>query len=114
LSALPTTARHMGIYWDISAGANFMLSASDGTTQTTVDTTVPVDTARHILRIIWTGELTGSLQLLTAAGANEGTGQTVAAFNGTSGASHEIHWFVQAEAGGAVALTAYPYRVAWS
>lgn len=114
LTALPTTARHLGIYWDISAGANFMLTSANGTTQVTTDTTVAVDTAIHILRITWTGEDTATLQLYTAAGATEGTGQTVAAFNGASGNSHEIHWFVQAEAGGARVLTSYQYRVAWS
>lgn len=114
LTALPTTARHLGVYWDISAGANFMLTASDGTTQTTVDTTIAVDTAVHILRITWTGEDAATLQLYTAAGATEGTGQTVSAFNGSSGVSHEIHWFVQTETTAAKTLILYPYRVAWS
>lgn len=114
LSALPTTARHLGIYCDISAGANFMLSASDGTTQTAVDTTVAVDTAIHILRIRWTAEDTAALQLLTAAGATEGTGQAVAAFNGASGVSHEIHWFIETEAAAAKTMRVYPWRIAWT
>jgi len=113
INALPTTARHLGVYWDISAGANYMLTSSNGTTQVTVDTTIPVDTAIHILRIDWTGEDAATLQLLTAAGATEGTGATVTAFNGTSANAHELTWFVQAEAGGAVVLTYYPWRVSW-
>ena len=114
LTALPTTARHLGIYCDISAGANFMLTSSNGTTQVTTDTLIPVDTAAHILRIIWTGEDAATLQLYTAAGATEGTGQTVAAFNLTSGNSHEIHWFIQTEAAAAKTMVVHPYRVAWS
>lgn len=114
LTALPTTARHMGVYWDISAGANFTLTAADGTTQSTIGTTVAVDTNIHILRITWTGEDAATLQLYTAAGATEGTGQTVAAFNGTTGQSHELHFFVQAEAGGARLLRVYQYRIAWT
>lgn len=114
LTALPTTARHLGLYVDISAGANYMLTAADGTTQTTVDTTIAVDTAIHILRIIWTGEDAATLQLLTAAGATEGTGQTVAAFNGASGASHQIHWFVQTETTAAKTMRVYPWRIAWT
>lgn len=114
LTALPTTARHMGVFWNISAGANFTLSASDGTTQTTVATGTAVSTAVFILRITWTGEDAATLQLYTAAGATSGTGQTVAAFNGAVGASHEIHWFVQTEAAAAKVMRVYPYRVAWT
>lgn len=114
LTVLPTTARHLAVYWDISAGANFMISSSNGTTQVTTNTTIAVDTNVHILRIIWTGEDAATIQLLTAAGASEGTGQTVTAFNGTSGNSHEIHWFVQTEAAAAKVLRVYPYRVAWT
>lgn len=114
LTALPTTARHLGVYWDISAGANYMLTSSNGTTQVTVDTTVPVDTSIHILQINWTAENAATIKLMTAAGADEGTGATVTAFNLTSGNSHELHWFVQAEAGGAVVLTGYPWMVKWT
>lgn len=114
LTALPTTARHMGVYFDKSAGDNWMLTAADGTTQTTVDTTVAATTAIFILRILWTGEDAATLQLLTAAGATSGTGQTVAAFNGASGASHEIVWFVQTETTAAKVMRVYPYRVYWS
>ena len=113
LTALPTTARHMGVYWDVSAGANYMLTASNGTTQVTVDTTVPVDTAAHILRIFWTGENSATLQLYSAAGVTQGTGQTVAAFNLTTGASHEMHWFVQTETTAAKTMYVYPWRAAW-
>lgn len=114
LTALPTTARHLGIYWDISAGANYMLTSSDGTTQTTVDTTIPVDTSIHILRILWTGENVATLTLLTAAGAAQGTAKNVTAFNGTSGVFHEVHFFIQAEAGGAKVLQVYPFMIKWS
>ena len=91
-----------------------MLSSSDGTTQTTVDTTIPLDTAAHILRIIWTGEDAATLQLYTAAGASEGTGKTVTALNGTSGNSHEIHWFIQTETTAAKVLRVFPWRVVWT
>lgn len=114
LTALPTTARHLGVYWDKSAGNNFMLSSSDGTTQTTVDTTTAFSTAGFILRINWTGEDAATLTLLTAAGAASGTAATVTAFNGASAASHEIHWFVQTETTAAKSLNIYPWRIAWT
>ena len=114
LTGLPTTARHLGLYVDISVGANYMLSSSDGTAQTTVDTTIPVDTNIHILRITWTGEDAATLQLYTAAGVAEGTGKTVTAFNVASGASHDIHWFVHIETNSAKTMRVYPYRVAWT
>lgn len=114
LTALPTTARHLGVYWDISAGANFMLTSSNGTTQVTVDTTTAVSTSIFILRITWTGEDAATIALLTAAGAASGTAQTVTAFNGAAGASHEIHWFVQTETTAAKVLRVYPWRVVWT
>lgn len=114
LTALPTTARHMGVYWDISAGANFTMTSGNNSAQVTTDTTIPVDTAVHIMRIIWTAEDVATLQLYSVAGATQGTGQTVAAFNGASGVSHEIVWFVQTEATAAKTLRAYPWRVAWT
>lgn len=114
LTALPTTARHLGVYWDKSAGNNFMLSSSDGTTQTTVDTTTAFSTALFNLRIIWTAEDAATLQLYTAAGAASGTGATVTAFNGSSAASHEIHWFVQTETNAGKSLQIYPWRIAWA
>lgn len=114
LTALPTTARHLGLYWDISAGANYMLSSSDGTTQTTVDTTIAVSTTIRILKISWTAEDAATLQLYTLAGATAGTGATVSAFNGTSAVSHEIHWFVQTETNAAKGLTVYPWVIQWS
>lgn len=114
ITALPTTSRHAGLYWDISAGANFMLSSADGTTQSTTDTTIPVDTNPHILRITWTGEDAAQLQLMTAAGANEGTARTVTALNGSNGTPFEIHWFVQTEGAAAKTLRIYGYRVLWT
>ncbi len=43
LSALPTTVRSLGIFWDLSANANFFLTSANGTTQVTTDTTIAAD-----------------------------------------------------------------------
>lgn len=114
IAAAPTTGRHIGMYVDISAGANFVLTSANGTTQVTTDTTIPVDTAAHILRMTWTGEDAATLQLLSAAGAVQGTSQTVAAFNGTTGNSYVLHWFVETEAAAAKTMRVYPYSIKWT
>lgn len=114
LTNLPTTVRHLGVYYDASAGANFMLSSANGTTQSTTDTTVAADTNVHILRVIWTAEDVATIRILTAAGAAEGVTKTVAALNGTAAQSYELHWFVQTETNAAKTLVLYPWRVAWS
>lgn len=112
LTALPTTARHMGIYWDASAQANFRLTSSNATTQVDTDTTIALDTAVHILHIIWTGEDAATLEMLNAAGAVQST-IAVTAFNLTAGTSHQLHWFIQTETGAAT-LRSYPWRAKWT
>lgn len=117
LTAPPTTTRHMGVYWDISAGANFMLTSANGTTQVTTDTLDTVDVNKKILRITWTGEDTATIELLTAAGAlsTASATQTVAALNGSSDISYELHWFAEVESGAAARqLNVYGWRAKWT
>lgn len=95
LAALPTTAGHMGIYWDISVGANFILSSADGTTQSTTDTTIAVDDAIHTLHIRWTGQNAAILELMDTTNIIQGTTRTVTALNSLN--TGFIHSFVQTE-----------------
>ena len=41
-TTLPTTTLGAGVYWDTTAGNNFMLTSADGSTQTTTDTGEPI------------------------------------------------------------------------
>lgn len=116
LAAPPTTARHMGVYWDRSANTDFLITSADGTTQSTTDTNDTVDTQRHILRITWTGADTAVIDLLTGAGAlgTATSTQAVAALNGASEVSYEMHWFVETETTAAKQLNAYGWRAKWT
>lgn len=55
-TALPTTERHLGIFFNASAGSNWILSSADGTTQVTTDTGIAAAAATTVtVRITQTG-----------------------------------------------------------
>ena len=110
ISALPTTARHMGIFWDRSAGANFTLTSADGTTQSTTGTGDAIDTgANHRIRITQTGLDSATIQYYE--GVNDATAtatQTVSAY----GVNNSIlHFFVQTEAAATRGIRVNEWRV---
>ncbi len=93
LTELPTTTPHMGVYYDLSEGPNFILSSSDGTTQSTTDTNVAVTTSDYSLTINWTGFNEASITF-NPGSANQAR-HTVTALN-----SYDVglvHFFVQSE-----------------
>jgi len=93
LTELPTITPHMGVYYDISAGPNFVLSSSDGNTQSVTDTNIPVTFGDRSLSIDWTGFNEGTITF--KPGAPDEASQTVTALN-----SYDVglvHFFVQSE-----------------
>lgn len=107
LTALPTTVRHLGVYWDTSAGANYMLTSANGTTQVTTDTGIAVGTTPtnpNRLEIVWNGLDSATINFYTGtSGSSYSTlvkTQTVTAFGAGVAATFEntIHFFVQSEA----------------
>ena len=97
LSALPTTAAHMGVFWDRSADTDYFLTSGNGSAQVTTDTGSTVQTSQRRLRITWTDldtavlELFSGTDLLTSVGTQNIT---------DLGANElcQIHFFVQTEA----------------
>lgn len=66
ITALPTTAKHMGVYLDTGVSNNFKLSSADGTTQTTTDTGIAVAAnTLYRISIIWTGGDSATLNFYT-------------------------------------------------
>lgn len=63
LSAVPSTASHMGILMNPTNNANFVLSSSDGTTQTTTDTGRAIDNKLYLLDILWNGNNSATISL---------------------------------------------------
>ncbi|MDE1767424.1 MAG: hypothetical protein KGI27_14295 [Thaumarchaeota archaeon] len=109
LTAVPTTARHMGIYG--TSGGNFFLSSSDGTTQTTTDTGVAVD--QNVLRrlnISWTG--TNSAVISLYSGSTYSTlvkSQTATSLSSDN--LYELFFFVLTNTTAAKDLEVYEWRV---
>lgn len=95
LAALPTTARHIGIYWDISVGPNFILTSGNDAAQATTNTNIAVDNASHFLHIRWTGSNAATAELMTFAQIPQGATHTTTDL-GTTG-NMTPHWFVQGE-----------------
>ena len=103
ISALPTTAIHMGIYLDTSVSNNLILSSANGSAQVTTDTgSAIVANQLYRLNISWTGTQSAVITLYTSV---SGTGlndltllvkqQTVSALATGIALAFEIQWFIQ-------------------
>lgn len=101
-TAIPTTANHLGAFWNNSASANMFLSSANGATQTTTDTSTATNGIK-LLRIVWTGDDAAELEIFneSVSGSTNfdnsiGT-QTVTAI-GMNNASFILHFFIETEA----------------
>jgi len=115
LTALPTTARHLGVFWDISAGANFTLSSGNATAQATTDSGVTVAANdRFTLRIQWTGDDTADISLFTGTFPTFTTQSTNHAattiLDGAVDRAMELHFFQQVEAAVSRPLDIHSWR----
>lgn len=68
LSALPTTARHLGIFVDTGGVGNYILSSGNGSAQSTTDTGVAIATGPFRVNIIWDGDNTATIRLFSGTG----------------------------------------------
>ena len=104
LTAIPTTAVHMGVYWDISAQANFRITSANGTSQVDDDSGIPLDTTARCLHIRWTGLNTATIELLDVTNflPIAATTFSVSALNSLT--QMYPHWFVQTETTAARAM----------
>lgn len=110
LTALPTTTKHLGVYLDQSAGANWMITSGNAGAQVTNDTEVAADTATHIVHIVWTGDNAATINFMTAAGVVSDS-STVTALAGTQ--QFEIHWFMQTETTAVRSMDVKPWLMRW-
>ena len=104
ITALPTTVEHMGVFWDISAGANFTLSSGNASAQATTGSGVAVSAATtYRLNIFWNGLNSAILTLYTGGTTGIGdalttpsTQHNVSALNSRN--AFKLHFFIQNEA----------------
>ncbi len=110
ITAMPTTARHIGIQFDASANANFFTTSSNGTTQVTEDTTQAANTSAFRMRIRYTGNNAATIELASVAG-NVIYTDTVTALGNGDEFPWSPHFFCQTEAGAAKTLYGLSWRV---
>lgn len=79
VTALPTTARHMGMYIDTSVNGNWFLSSANGSTQSATDTGIAFDANSRRLNINWTGTDAATITQYTSTNnyANSEASKTV-------------------------------------
>jgi len=100
ITDLPTTAKHMGLFWDASAQANFRLTSANGTTQVNTDSTQALSGGEFRLRIIWNANTGGSITLFspTANFTTQLATVAVTAFEASAqGQASMLHFFIQTE-----------------
>jgi len=109
LAVLPTTARHMGVFADASAQANFILTSGNNSAQATADTGVALDTSTHRIDITHTGANAATIEFFDAvSGTTADATQTVTALGL---AAPELQFFVQTEAAAAKSLEIREWRI---
>lgn len=100
LTALPTTTRHLGIYWDTSVDNNFRLSSANGTTQSTTDTGTAIAATVYRLNVLWNGIDSATIKLFSGSGTTwntEKASQTVTSFyNGATSRTLFPHFYAEA------------------
>jgi len=93
LTTIPTTTRHCGIYWDLSAEANYILTSGNNSAQAETDTGIAVDAALHTFDVaIQTNNLATAV-MRDSTGAVEATHPISLMGSGI----WQPHWFVQTE-----------------
>jgi len=92
ITAIPTTAVHMGVYFDDAENANWNLSSANGTSQSKTDTGEAADATFVTLEIRWTGN-DNAVLTLSSSGETFISSQTVTDLNIMPAA--EFHLFVK-------------------
>jgi len=100
-AGVPTTTRHIGLFWDASAQANFILSSGNGSAQATTDTGIALATGVFRLQMIWPGNDSARVEFFTPGPPDTLDAiHTVTTLNMATRA-FMLHFFVQTEAAAA-------------
>lgn len=97
ITALPTTARHLGVFGDTSGAGKFILSSSNGTTQVKTNSR-SLDGLGYRLQILWTGDDLATLNLYGPSNFNTLLAtQTVTSLANASdvSVSYELQFFIE-------------------
>ena len=100
-TAIPTTTRHLGLYWDTSAQANFRISSANGSTQVDTDSTVALDQVAHRLEIDWTNIDVAQIRFYETVSAATPTTTVDVTALGDEFMAMALHFFVETEANAA-------------
>jgi len=94
LTALPTTASHVGIQFDKSGDDNWTFTSANGA-QVTTDSTVAATTTAFKIRITWTGNNAATVQIFDTDFVTVLATETVTSI---SSQVQHLHFFLQTEA----------------
>jgi hypothetical protein len=105
LTALPTTARHLGVYWDRSANANYILTSGNNSAQVTTNTGEAIANTPLMLEITWTGDDSATIRLYKETALNNEdfstliSTHTVTSLANAAASAFEmyLHFFIQSE-----------------
>jgi len=104
ITALPTSASSAaGVMFDDSADTNFRLIGANGAALDDNDSGIAADTAQRMIRILWTGLTTATLELRSGATNNYST-VDFAVDVALAGSNQQIHWFIQNEGSAAESM----------
>ena len=96
LTSLPGKAGHMGISWDTSVSPNFFFTWSNGITQETSDTHIPIEaTFDYQINIFWYDENKATLKLLARTGTSVANQEVTDLRNMDTGM---LHYYLQTNA----------------
>lgn len=113
VTGIPTTARHLGLFYDLSVSPNLFLTSADGTTQTTTDTGIAVAGGVMRLNIVWTGDDDAIISLFAANSSTVLSSQTVTALSMTN-RNFKVDAFIEAEAAAVKTVQVLEWKVAVS
>jgi len=113
LTAIPTTARHMGIFMNRSAADDYLLSSADNATQSTTSTGTAGVNSQFRLNINWTGSNAGVITLFqTAPGfTSEIASHTATALGSMDARAYTLHFYVETEGSTAKAIDIFEWRL---
>jgi len=118
LTALPTTARHLGLFWNRGTANDLLLTSGNNSAQATTSTGEAITDQAYRLNIIWNGDNSATLNLFDESTINNelfdnliATQDVTSLADGAASTLEmELHFFVQTESTAAITLDVHEWR----
>jgi len=111
ITAIPTTARHVGLNWDRSASANYFFTSANGTDQVTTDTGFVIKNTNARIRAIWTGNDTATIEYYVDDNSQSPDASESVTALGMENNNYELCLFIQTETTAARSLRVKEWQV---